>query len=62
MVEAMFRVEEFDHEIVLTVHDEIVTEGDCRASELKEIMEVRPEWAKQWPLKVSAWEGNRYRK
>jgi DNA polymerase bacteriophage-type len=62
MVEAMFRAEAAGHKIVLTVHDEIVTEGDCRADELKRIMEIRPKWAEHWPLKVSAWEGNRYRK
>lgn len=62
MAEAMFRVEAAQHKVVLTVHDEIVTEGDCRVSELKAVMEVCPEWASKWPLKVSVWEGSRYRK
>lgn len=63
MVEAMFRLEREHMPLVLTVHDEAVTEGQCRDPKaLEQIMAVRPEWARDWPLRANAWIGDRYRK
>ena len=50
---------------VLDVYDEVVTEmpiGQGSAEEMIVLMEKRPEWAADWPISVSAWEGERYRK
>lgn len=65
MVEAMFRCEKEGFPIVLTVHDEILTEprhGDLKA--LEQIMTYRPAWAEaiKVPIQIEAWEGPRYRK
>jgi DNA polymerase len=65
LVEAMKRVRAAGYPIVLTVYDEIVCEvldGTGSTEELRELMEVRPEWAKDWPISVGVWEGARYRK
>jgi DNA polymerase bacteriophage-type len=65
MVDAMFRCEKENFPIVLTVHDEILTEpkhGDLKT--LEQIMTCRPSWAEriQVPIQIEAWEGDRYRK
>jgi DNA polymerase len=65
MVEAMFRCEKEGFPIVLTVHDEILTEprhGDLKA--LEQIMTYRPAWAEaiKVPIQIEKWEGNRYKK
>lgn len=51
------------YSIVLTVHDELITEntkGDL--DEFKKLMGTRPKWGLEIPLKVGAWCGDRYRK
>lgn len=67
MVHAMFKLEDNGFPIVLTVHDEIVAEPEkINADEkaFKEIMEDRPQWAKdlQVPVAVETWAAERYRK
>lgn len=65
MVEAMIRVEALGYPIVLTVHDEIVSEpaaGHGSLDEFKKAMTLMPPWAGGLPLTVEAWSGNRYRK
>ena len=54
--------------LVLTVHDENVTEPDASRSDaeetLKQIMEDRPEWVRSLgiPIAAEVWMGDRYRK
>lgn len=51
--------------VVLMVHDEVVTETLCGSvpwSYGAEIMERRPVWAADLPIKVTGWQGRRYRK
>jgi DNA polymerase len=65
MATAMENVERAGYPVVLTVHDEIVTDtpqdhgslGDFTA-----LMERVPEWARGCPINVETWEGPRYRK
>ena len=63
MAEAMLKLEKEGYNIVLTVHDEIISEvanGDVER--FKTIMENAPEWAKTLPITVEAYEAERYRK
>jgi len=63
MAEAMLVLEKERYDIVLTVHDEIISEvknGDVER--FKTIMENAPEWAKTLPITVEAYEATRYRK
>lgn len=65
MVHAMLNITEAGYPIVLTVHDEIVAEVPKSYGSLEEfitIMERSPSWADGLPIKVSGWEGKRYRK
>ena len=65
MVAAMFRVERAGCPVILTVHDEIVTEtpvGNGSLTEFKRLMEKPPKWAKGLPIAVEAYEAERYRK
>jgi DNA polymerase len=67
MVTAMFKAERENMPVILTVHDEIVSEvrsdlADAKA--LRQIMEDRPAWAMELGIPVSAetWTGDCYRK
>lgn len=67
MVAAMFKCEKAGLPIVLTVHDEIVTEPEVvNADEvaLQSIMCDAPDWAKamQIPIATETWCGERYKK
>jgi len=67
MVNGMFNAEAAGHGIVLTVHDEIVTdvpEAIAAASALDGFMTDVPDWAKrlQIPVSTDCWTGGRYRK
>lgn len=66
MVAAMRRVEATGkYEIVLTVHDELLAEGD-EANDEKEFEQLvagpNPDWAKGCPVAAEGWSGYRYRK
>lgn len=65
MVEAMIRVEQADYPIVLTVHDEIISEVDFSfgsEEEFDKLMTVIPPWAEGCPITASGWSGIRYHK
>jgi DNA polymerase bacteriophage-type len=63
MAESMLALENNGYPIVLTVHDEIISEVvDGTVEEFTQIMEEAPEWASGLPVKVEAYEAHRYRK
>jgi DNA polymerase len=63
MAEAMLRVEAAGYPVVLTVHDEIVSEAaDRSVKEFKSLIEQGPIWAGGFPITAKAWTGARYRK
>ncbi len=63
MAEAMLRCEDAGYEVVLTVHDEILTEkGDGNVKEFENLMSALPDWAEGLPVEVEGWSGQRYLK
>jgi DNA polymerase bacteriophage-type len=65
MATAMLRLERAGYLPVLTVHDEVVTEGEEDEGSLDEflhLMQTKPAWADGLPVEVEGWEGERYRK
>lgn len=65
MADAMPRLEDAGYEIVLTVHDEVVSEVDKdfgSAEEMVDIMKTLPAWGEGCPIAADGWEGERYRK
>ena len=65
MVESMLVVEYHGYAILLTVHDEIISEVDEGFGSLKEYEELMgrsPLWARDCPIGVEGWIGKRYRK
>jgi DNA polymerase bacteriophage-type len=63
---SMPAVEKAGYPIILTVHDELVTETpdspEFTADGLAEIMARSPEWAPDIPLAAAGFEARRYRK
>ena len=64
MVQAMLRVEAAGYPLVLTVHDELVSEAPAGRdiAKFRELMEARPQWGADIPIVAKAWTGDRYRK
>lgn len=65
LAEAMLLLESAGYPIVLTAHDEVLSEVDEGHGSLEEfiqIMEVVPPWAAGFPVKAVGWRGRRYRK
>ena len=63
MAESMLELEKEGYNIVLTVHDEIISEvANGYVERFKTIMEKPPKWAKTLPITVEAYEAQRYRK
>ena len=62
----MVNVDHVGYEIVLHVHDEIVSEvyeGQGTIEQFEKIMAIMPDWAHGWPIKAAGgWRGKRYRK
>lgn len=65
MADAMLRLESMGYEVILTVHDEIVTENNevfGSEREFGSIMSEVPYWAQGLPVKVETFESVRYKK
>lgn len=65
LAQSMLRIEKAGYEVVLTVHDEVVTEREYEEGSVEEferLMAETPEWAEGCPVSVEGWEGPRYRK
>ena len=65
MAEALLRLEANDYPVLMSVHDEAISEVDKDFGTVEEycdIMCILPKWAKGLPLKAEGWEGQRYRK
>jgi len=66
LVSAMPRVEEAGYSIILNVYDELVCEVPEDFGSKEEFEELMagplPDWAEGWPIRVEAWEGQRYKK
>lgn len=65
LVYAMWRVNSAGLPIILTVHDEILAEVPMGAADVpafEKLMESKPSYAADWPIKVEAWSGKYYRK
>lgn len=65
MVAAVHRCEEAGSPVVLTVHDEVVTEVPVDRADpkvLEALMETPTTWSKGWPIKAEAWAGLMYSK
>jgi hypothetical protein len=61
----MLRLEAAGYRIVLHVHDEVVCEtpiGTSSLEEFKRLIEVRPQWAKDWPIMAKVRNGPRFSK
>lgn len=65
MADAMPRLEAAGYKILLTVHDEVVTEvpdNHGSVEEMETIMSTLPEWAAGCPVAAEGFEAKRYRK
>ena len=64
LAEAMPRIEAAGFAIVLSVHDEFITEADMHrtSKELARLMATPPAWAPDLPLNAAGFEAPRYRK
>lgn len=64
LAEAMLRVEAAGFPIVLTVHDEILSEApiDRDLADFTAALTAVPQWAAGLPIAAKAWSGPRYRK
>jgi DNA polymerase len=63
MVEAMFAVEDAGLPLVLTVHDELLSEvpvGTASAEQYADLMMREPDWAAGLPVAVKTWKDVRY--
>jgi DNA polymerase len=62
--DAMRRMKAAGFDVVLTVHDEIVSEtsADRDLDEFKRLLTIVPDWAKGLPVHAKSWCGTRYKK
>ena len=62
---AELAVDAAGYDLILDVYDELVAEvpkGFGSAEDFLKIIEVRPDFAKSWPISADVWTGERYRK
>lgn len=65
LLDAMFRLEDDGWGVILTVHDEILSDDKAGTKQLQRmvsLMEQGSPWHAGLPLKVEGWQGVRYRK
>ena len=66
LTDAMPAVEQAGYQMVLSIHDELVTEApdtaDYSDGDLSWILATNPPWAKDLPLAAAGFEAQRYRK
>jgi DNA polymerase len=65
MADAKLRLHNNEYSVLLSSHDEIISEGDpefCSVDEMVQIMCTLPEWAEGCPITAEGWSGERYRK
>jgi DNA polymerase len=66
MAHNMPAIDERGYEIVLSVHDELITEtpdsDEFSAEELSQMLAANPPWAPDMPLAAAGFETYRYRK
>lgn len=65
MLEGMFSAENAGYGIVLTVHDELLSEhpkGFGSLEEFCDLISFNPPWAPGLPIAAAGWRGDRYRK
>lgn len=65
MAQAMLNLDNAGYKIILSVHDEVLSEcqkGVKSLTDFEKIMSTIPPWAEGLPLKVEAWQGTRYKK
>ncbi len=65
MAEAMLRVEDAEYEMLLSIHDELLSErlkGGGSIKEFAALMAESPAWAQGLPIKVEVWQDERYTK
>lgn len=65
MVFSMFELEAAGYQVLITVHDEVVTEreiGKGSIEEFESIMSKAPEWASGFPIGAEAYKAKRYKK
>lgn len=63
MAAAMLRIDAADYKIILSVHDELISERKGGSlSEYIDLMTVIPDWAKGCPVSAEGWSGKRYGK
>jgi DNA polymerase len=62
---ALVNLADAGYHTIFHVHDEIINEepdGHGSLAEMISIMERRPDWASDWPIRAEGWEGQRFRK
>lgn len=65
MAHGMLNVKNAGYKIVMTVHDEVISEvpeNFGSVDEFEKLLSTPPEWAKNYPIKAEGWRGKRYRK